>query len=98
MSISRICCVPRPPPSRFAFDLIEIEGEDLRREPLLTRKSTLLSLLKGAPASVVYNEHLEGDGAMIFRRRRAGGNRGSAGSVGELEPLASAGPGITAAP
>jgi bifunctional non-homologous end joining protein LigD len=51
----------------FGFDLLELDGQDLRREPLRTRKSTLLSLLKGAPAGIVYNEHLEGDGAMIFR-------------------------------
>jgi ATP-dependent DNA ligase len=34
----------------FAFDLIEIDGEDLRRAPLLTPKSTLHSLLKGVLA------------------------------------------------
>jgi ATP-dependent DNA ligase len=39
----------KPEAILFAFDLIELNGEDLRREPLLTRKSTLLSLLKGAP-------------------------------------------------
>lgn len=35
--------------------------------PLLTRKSRPLTLLEGAPASIVYNEHLEGDGEIIFR-------------------------------
>jgi bifunctional non-homologous end joining protein LigD len=57
----------KPEAILFAFDLIELNGEDLRRESLLTRKSTLLSLLKGAPHGIVYNEHIEGDGAMIFR-------------------------------
>jgi ATP-dependent DNA ligase len=33
----------------LAFDLIELNGQDLKREPLLTRKATLLSLLKAAP-------------------------------------------------
>ncbi|MGE0037470.1 MAG: hypothetical protein AB7S93_17785 [Xanthobacteraceae bacterium] len=51
----------------FAFDLVELDGQDLRREPLLTRKTTLLSLLKAAPHGILYNEHIEGDGAMIFR-------------------------------
>jgi bifunctional non-homologous end joining protein LigD len=51
----------------FAFDLVEIDGQDLRREPLLTRKATLLSLLKSVPHGIVYNEHLEGDATMIFR-------------------------------
>jgi bifunctional non-homologous end joining protein LigD len=59
---------PRTKPEAilFAFDLLELDGQDLRREPLLTRKSTLLSLLKAAPHGILYNEHMEGDGAMIF--------------------------------
>ena len=57
----------KPEAIMFAFDLIELDGQNLRREPLLTRKSTLLSLIKGAPAGIRYNEHLEGDGTMIFR-------------------------------
>jgi bifunctional non-homologous end joining protein LigD len=60
---------PRTKPDAvlFAFDLLELDGQDLKREPLLTRKTTLLSLLKGAPHGILYNEHMEGDGAMIFR-------------------------------
>jgi len=30
----------------YAFDLLELDGEDLRREPLETRKATLASLLR----------------------------------------------------
>ena len=29
----------------YAFDLLELDGQDLRREPLETRKATLASLL-----------------------------------------------------
>ena len=36
-----------------AFDLIELDGEDLRRTPIETRKSTLRSLLRGKPAGIV---------------------------------------------
>jgi bifunctional non-homologous end joining protein LigD len=57
----------KPEAVLFAFDLIELDGQDLRREPLLTRKKTLLSLIKGARAGVRYNEHLEGEGDVIFR-------------------------------
>ena len=57
----------KPEAVLFAFDLIELDGQDLRREPLLTRKKTLLSLVKGAPAGIRYNEHLEGEGDVIFR-------------------------------
>jgi bifunctional non-homologous end joining protein LigD len=35
-----------------AFDLIELDGEDLRREPIETRKSTLRSLLRGKHAGI----------------------------------------------
>jgi bifunctional non-homologous end joining protein LigD len=57
----------KPEAILFAFDLLALDGQDLKREPLLTRKTTLLSLLKGAPHGILYNEHMEGDGAMIFR-------------------------------
>ena len=32
----------------FAFDLLELDGQDLRREPIETRKATLASLLRQA--------------------------------------------------
>ena len=57
----------KPEAILFAFDLLELDGLNLRREPLLTRKSTLLSLLKGAPHGILYNEHIDGDGPTIFR-------------------------------
>ena len=57
----------KPEAVLFAFDLIELNGQDLRREPLLTRKKTLLSLIRSAPAGIRYNEHLEGEGDVIFR-------------------------------
>jgi bifunctional non-homologous end joining protein LigD len=40
-----------------AFDLLELDGEDLRREPIEIRKSTLKSLLRGKPAAIVFNAH-----------------------------------------
>jgi ATP-dependent DNA ligase len=43
----------------YAFDLIELNGHDLRREPLETRKTTLASLLARAGAGVRLNEHLD---------------------------------------
>ena len=41
-----------------AFDLLELDGEDLRREPIETRKSTLKSLLRGKHAGIAFNAHL----------------------------------------
>lgn len=43
----------------FAFDLIHLDGEDLRDEPLLARKERLQHLLEGSPADgpLRYSEH-----------------------------------------
>ena len=49
-----------------AFDLLELDGEDYRPQPLLTRKMKLFKLLKRHPAGVEYVEHITGDGATIF--------------------------------
>ena len=51
----------------YAFDLLEIEGEDLTPVPLEERKARLRKLLARRRAGIVYNEHLDGDGAMIFQ-------------------------------
>jgi bifunctional non-homologous end joining protein LigD len=51
----------------YAFDLIELDGEDLRRNPLEVRKATLASLLARAGAGIRLNEHIEGDGPLVFR-------------------------------
>jgi bifunctional non-homologous end joining protein LigD len=52
----------------FAFDLLELDGQDLRREPLETRKATLGSLLRKAGPGVQLNDHLEHeDGELVFR-------------------------------
>jgi ATP-dependent DNA ligase len=40
-----------------AFGLIELDGKDLRRASIEERKSTPAKLLRGAPASIVLNEH-----------------------------------------
>jgi bifunctional non-homologous end joining protein LigD len=51
----------------YAFDLIEFNGEDLRREPLTVRKATLASLLSRPAAGFRLNEHLEHEeGAQVF--------------------------------
>jgi bifunctional non-homologous end joining protein LigD len=51
----------------LAFDLLELDGQDLRREPLETRKATLASLLRGSLPGVRFNEHLIHDGGVVFR-------------------------------
>jgi bifunctional non-homologous end joining protein LigD len=50
----------------YAFDLLELDGEDWRPRPLEERKAKLERLLSGARAGIQYSEHMEGDGAAIF--------------------------------
>jgi bifunctional non-homologous end joining protein LigD len=49
------------------FDLLELDGKDLRREPIEKRKALLAKLIKGAHLSIVLNEHFEEDGAAVYR-------------------------------
>jgi len=50
-----------------AFDLLELDGRDLRREPIEKRKGLLANLLKGQHVSIVLNEYFEDDGASVYR-------------------------------
>jgi len=50
----------------IAFDLIELEGEDLRRSPIEQRKAKLATLVRGPHPGIVLNEHYEGDGEIVF--------------------------------
>jgi bifunctional non-homologous end joining protein LigD len=49
-----------------AFDLLELQGKDLRREPIEKRKALLAELLKGSHLSIVLNEHFEEEGALVL--------------------------------
>jgi bifunctional non-homologous end joining protein LigD len=49
-----------------AFDLIELDGEDLRRSSIEYRKRKLARLVRRPDLGIVLNEHYEGDGAIIF--------------------------------
>jgi len=50
----------------YAFDLIELNGDDLRRDPLEVRKATLKSVLARAGPGLRLNEHIEADGPAVF--------------------------------
>jgi hypothetical protein len=50
----------------YAFDLLELNGKDLRPLPLGERKSKLAKLLAGAAAGIVFNEHTSENGATVF--------------------------------
>jgi bifunctional non-homologous end joining protein LigD len=51
----------------WAFDLIEFGGRDMRRAPVETRKATLEGMLSRADPGIRYNEHITGDGAIVFQ-------------------------------
>jgi bifunctional non-homologous end joining protein LigD len=51
----------------YAFDLLELDGEDLRSRPFGERKAKLARLLAQSAAGIAFNEHTEEDGATVFR-------------------------------
>jgi bifunctional non-homologous end joining protein LigD len=69
----------------YAFDLLELDGADLRRDPIEVRKATLASILRKSHHGVRLNEHLEHpEGDVVFRHAckmglgglsRSGGSR-----------------------
>ena len=50
-----------------AFDLVGLDGEDLRGAPLEHRKRALAKLLHQKRDGVVLNAHYDGDGATIYQ-------------------------------
>jgi bifunctional non-homologous end joining protein LigD len=60
----------------FAFDLLRLNGEDLRPLPLEDRRARLRKALRGANKALRFSEHLEGDGEAIFRHACALGLEG----------------------
>ena len=59
-----------------AFDLLEVDGKDLRRPPIEERKDTLVKLLSHPHEGIAFNQHYAGDGAMIFKHACAFGCEG----------------------
>jgi bifunctional non-homologous end joining protein LigD len=54
--------------ARFvAFDLIWIDGQDLRYTPLVERKHKLRSILPADSDRIMYCDHVERDGESLFR-------------------------------
>ena len=53
----------------YAFDLLELDGVDMRREPIETRKATLASILRRSSLpGVRLNEHISHPkGALVFQ-------------------------------
>lgn len=49
-----------------AFDLLWLDGQDLRNQPLLRRKERLKALLADVHAQLVYVDHFEGGGEKVY--------------------------------
>jgi len=47
----------------FAFDVLELNGEDCRGSPLVERKARLRKLLARARHGIYYTDHLDADGS-----------------------------------
>jgi bifunctional non-homologous end joining protein LigD len=61
----------------YAFDLLELDGADLRREPIEVRKTTLASVLRKCRPGVRFNEHLDHpEGVVVFQHACALGCEG----------------------
>jgi bifunctional non-homologous end joining protein LigD len=58
------------------FDLLFLNGEDLRKQPLLERKKKLAELLRKAPAPLVLSTYVVGGGARVAREACAHGLEG----------------------
>jgi bifunctional non-homologous end joining protein LigD len=50
-----------------AFDLLEVNGDDIRREPIEDRKRRLAGLLRLPHDGIALNEAFGGEGAVIYK-------------------------------
>src|SRR3984885_4215960 len=58
----------KKPLTYFAFDLLHLNGHNLRNLPLSERKDLLAQLLKNSGEFVCFSEHLESDGEDVFQK------------------------------
>lgn len=50
----------------FAFDLLRLDGADLRGRPLVERRAKLAGLIEPGGFDIRVSEHFGGDGAQFF--------------------------------
>lgn len=60
----------RAAPAFFAFDVVALNGKDLRNVPLIQRKQLLQGLVRGQCERLVYVDHVVGKGAWLFEQAR----------------------------
>ncbi len=57
----------RGTPYFYAFDLLYLDGVDLRELPLVERKKRLKKVVPDPPSRLLYLDHVEGQGEELFR-------------------------------
>jgi bifunctional non-homologous end joining protein LigD len=60
----------------FAFDLLHLDGWDLRAVKLEARKEVLRRLLESSPATLRFSDHVRGQGPAFFEKAREAGLEG----------------------
>ena len=62
----------------FAFDLLSLDGKDLKKEPVVKRRAALAELLKSKkiPNWLVFSDAIEGDGRVFYEQACAAGLEG----------------------
>ncbi|WP_425808127.1 DNA ligase D [Desulfitobacterium sp. Sab5] len=63
----------------IVFDLLALDGADLRGQRLIDRKETLEALMQDAPKNLHYSRHVRGNGRESFRAACAAGMEGIIG-------------------
>jgi bifunctional non-homologous end joining protein LigD len=56
------------PLTYYVFDLLELDGTDVRKQPLIRRKELLAELLKKPPQGIAYSDHVAGHGDVMFSK------------------------------
>ena len=68
----------------YVFDLMNLDGHDLRGMELLKRKQLLKSLLESVHApGIIYNEHVSGKGSALLEKAKKEGWEGIVGKDGQ---------------
>jgi bifunctional non-homologous end joining protein LigD len=78
----------RPPLRYFVFDVLNVEGEDIRHQPLHERRQHLQAVLAGAPDDVRYSAPLEGDTDALLEMVRELGMEGLIGKKADSKYVA----------
>jgi bifunctional non-homologous end joining protein LigD len=69
----------RPPIFFYAFDILHLNGRDLKHQPLIERKSRLEKLLKNPPGVIRYSAALGNDAQVLLEQVRELGLEGVIG-------------------